>query len=315
MNKNASPKPKKIIWITAASLIVLLCGYLGLRIYIVQDLTWNDLYSFFSIETSGKLEVDGEVSVAVLDVGQGDCIVIQAGETTVMIDAGDRGAEQGICAFLDDNGIKRIDYLLATHPHADHIGGMRGVIEHCEIGEVLFSHIPDAIVPTTSVYRGLLEIIAARQIPSHIADVGEKITLDRGLLTVLFAGGLNDLNNCSLVVRYDYGAASFLFMGDAELKVEDDLMSRDAFLSADVLKAGHHGSQTGTSELFLEAVAPSFVVASAGTGNTYGHPHRAFMDRVAAYGAVLLRTDLGGSIIFVCDGGEPVYQQPAGKAA
>lgn len=315
MNQKLSPKTKKIIKITAAALIIALCGYFGFRIYVFKDLTWGDIYAVFGISTEGGLAVDGEVSVAVLDVGQADCIVIQAGQTTVMIDAGKRGSEQAINAFLDDNGIKRIDYLLVTHPHADHIGGMSGVIEHCEIGEVLFSYVPDAIVPTSSMYKGLLETILAHQIPSHVADAGERITLDRGLLTVLSAGGYDDLNECSLVVRYDYGAASFLFTGDAGFEVENYLLSQDILLSADVLKAGHHGSQYATGAAFLEAVAPRYVAASAGVDNSYDHPNRPFIDRVAAYGAILLRTDLSGDIVFVCDGGEPVYLQPQQKAA
>ena len=307
-------KYKKALMIIAAVMVIALCTYIVVQIYVTKTMTWDDVYDVLGLETTGA--VDGEVSVNILDVGQGDCTVIIAGGQVVMIDASERSASDEILAFLDRNGIKRIDYLIATHPHADHIGGMQAVVEHCEIGQVIFSAHPQDITPTINLYLNLLDALLEREIPVRTAKEGEKITLERGTLTVLSDGSaFDDLNDCSIILRYDYGLASFLFMGDSSTKVEKYIMNNGDNVDADVLRAGHHGSGSSTGADFLSEVAPSYVVVSCGIDNSYGHPTKSFIDRVTFQGSRLLRTDLLGDISFVCEGAEPVYLEQHQEAA
>lgn len=301
-NKKQKMNISKIARIIALALVLALCGYIAVQVYVTKNMTWEDIYAAAGLEVASPTVIDGDVSVTFLDVGQGDCTVIKAGSSVVMIDAGDRGSESAILSFLDANEIGTIDYLIATHPHADHIGSMQAVLTHCEVAQVLFTNHDETLTPTNSVYIDLLSYLVEHKISTRTVADNEIITLGRGMLTILSGGNFDDLNDCSIVMRYDYGETSFLLMGDAEAKVENFLLENQLDVRSDVLKAGHHGSKTGTTEDFIAAVDPAYVVASCGEDNRYGHPHREFMSVVSARGAQLLRTDTMGDIVFGSDG-------------
>ncbi|MEA4912214.1 MAG: MBL fold metallo-hydrolase [Oscillospiraceae bacterium] len=302
--------PKRTALLLCALLIAAAVLWLLYAIYIDGAMTWGDVYEALGLQggvaqnaSPATSPADGAVRVTFVDVGQGDCIVIEAGESVVMIDAGDFAAETTVLSFLAAHGIKKIDYLVATHPHTDHIGSMQAVVEGCEIGQILFANVPADMTPTNSTYRYLLEAIQKKGAPVSVPVAGDEIALDKGVLRVLYAGAGSDLNNCSLVLQYVYGDTRFLLTGDAEFEVEDALCDQygDA-LRSDVLKAGHHGTKYATGNGILAEARPSYLVIMCGLDNEYGYPKQAVLDRAAKAGAEILRTDLQGDITFTSDG-------------
>lgn len=272
---------------------------------------WSDLLGMEEpYRPALGLEGEQVAAVHIIDVGQGDGVLIQTGERAVLIDAGERDQGQTVCDYLRSAGVEKLDLVIATHPHADHIGGLAQVLEQLPTGEILMPQIADDMVPTTSVFRRLLEAVEKQEIPATAAKPGLSYDLGAGvLLTVLSpAGDYQDLNDYSVVCRLDCGETSFLFTGDAEKEVEKDLLDAGANLRADVLKAGHHGSSTSSGEAFLDAVSPKIAAISCGAGNDYGHPHKEILASFSQRNISVYRTDLAGSVVFATDGKEITVQ-------
>lgn len=311
------PSQRLGLWLAAAALALSLLTLLVLTEF-THTFTWSDVFEFAGlVQTDGAQAEqggpapeqpaidslgDGVLRVSVLDVGQADSILIESGDFVALIDAGDYFSERAIADGLRARGIARIDLLVATHPHRDHIGGMAALIGEFEIGKVLFTTYSDELTPTNTTYMNLLNALIDASFQTVTAATGEVIEMPLGALTVLSAGGYNELNDCSLVIRCDYGETSFLLTGDAGFAVENAMMADGLPLACDVLKAGHHGSKYATSAAFLEAVGPAYVAVSCGVDNQYGYPTEEFLDRVQAAGAAVLRTDLDGDIVFLSDG-------------
>jgi len=219
----------------------------------------------------------------------------------MLIDAGNTGQDNLILGYLVSYGVKKLDYIVATHPHADHIGAMASVIRAMEsVGEVI---MPDAI-NTTRSFENMLDAIEEKGVPITIPNPGHVITMDEANIQVLApnGAGYSDLNDYSIVLRVEFGSSVFLFTGDADTKSENEQLASGFPLSADVLKVGHHGSRTSSNQNYLNAVAPLFAVISCGQGNTYGHPHSEAMARLVDTGAAIYRTDLNGTVTFTTDG-------------
>ena len=250
----------------------------------------------------------GEVRVHFIDVGQGDCILIEGGGEAVLIDAGENDKGDEVLGYLDSIGVDKIDLAAGTHPHSDHIGGMDTVLEGMPAGRLMLSDVPDSIVPTTRTYLDLLDAAEAADVEMFYGYPGDQIAVCGGVLSVLGpVEDYGDLNNESLVLRFDYGESSFLFTGDQEADAEEDLLASGADVDADILKAGHHGSGTSSSEEFLAAVSPQAAVIECGEGNEYGHPHLEVLERLEALPAKVYRTDLDGSVV-VTTGGDGNYR-------
>jgi len=253
----------------------------------------------------------GRLQVYVLDVGQGDSSLIITPEgKSVLIDAGPPQAGDEVVAALRKRDVRSLDLAVATHPHADHIGGMRQVIENFGVKNFLDS----GQVYASKEYERMLRAIQEKGIKFIEAKKGMKFDLDSGVelevlnpqgndqwITEVRRGGSVENAN-SVVLRLSYGNFAMLFTGDAETETEDSMMKSGATLRAQVLKVGHHGSRYATSARFLEAVAPEAAVISVGAGNRYGHPAKQTLDRLLKAGVKIYRTDLNGEITIVTDG-------------
>lgn len=243
--------------------------------------------------------VSGLLKVHFLDVGQGDAIFIELPtKETMLIDAADSSDAPGIIDYIRKAGYSRLDYVVATHPHADHIGGMAEVVRSLDIGSF---YMPKK-AHTTKTFENMLLALKAKNIGIHSARAGVILVEQDGLSISMVAPAgetYPELNDYSAVIRLDYGATSFLFMGDAETKSEDQII---ADIDVDVLKVGHHGSDSSTSESLLDRSTPDHAVISTGEGNTYGHPNQATLDALKARGISIYRTDLSGTLVFTSDG-------------
>lgn len=247
------------------------------------------------------MPLDEEIIVTFLDVGQGDSILIRTAENAVLIDGGEHRARHVVTGYLNDAGITYICYVVATHPHSDHIGGLVTVLRDFEVGTLL---MPDA-VNETDTFLHFMDAIENHDIDVSIPAPGDVVTAGIIRLTVLAPPtGLHtsNINNHSIVLRMDYGATSFLFTGDAETASERQMLESGQNLRADVLKVGHHGSQTSTTEEFLAAVNPSIAVIQAGLNNRHGHPHAEIIERLESHGVQIFRNDLHGTIRMFTDG-------------
>jgi len=311
-DKSAKSKTlKKAIAIVAAVLLILLSPISTVIFDGIEELVFNLTGSAFSMKI--QLE-DGEAMVAVLDVGQAESIFIKDGDISVLIDAGDTRSEEKIVKFLKANGIKKLDYLINTHPHADHIGGMRKVIESFEVGNVIFPEVPKKLIPTNELYTNLLKTMEKEGTPLRIAKRNEEIPLGNGMLEVIYTGPADNLNDCSTVMIYRFEETSFMLTGDIEKAAEREILSYKTDLGCNVLKLGHHGSSTSTGKKFLDAVNPEYAVTSVGADNSYNHPHKEVIGLLRDKGIQLYRTDNDGDVVFVTNGEEiEIFTSKEGK--
>lgn len=247
----------------------------------------------------------GSLQVHFIDVGQGDAVLILTPQgCTMLIDGGPAAAGGTVLDYLSRMGVSRIDLIVGTHPHEDHIGGLIAVLENLPVGKIIDS----GIAHTSQTYEKYLTLIDRQQIPFGIGRAGQKIDLDSSLtLKILHPDSDvkgDDLNHASVVIELRYGELTFLFNGDAEKRAETEMLERGYRPAAavTVLKVGHHGSSSSTSKEYLKTVAPEIAVISAGEDNSYGHPHKETLERLAAFGVKVYRTDLMGSIAIVTDG-------------
>lgn len=244
----------------------------------------------------------GEIVAHFLDVGQADSTFIELpnGET-MLVDAGNTKNGAQIIKYIKSLNYTKIDYLVATHPHADHIGGMTAVINSLKIGR-LYMTDKEA---TTRVFENLLDAVEANNTDVRFAVEGMDILNSDNLkITILSPrkNEYNDLNNSSLVVKITYENTEILFTGDINMAVENNLLNAD--IESDILKVSHHGSNTASSDKFISAVSPKTAVISCGEKNSYGHPSPQVLGILESKGIELYRTDTDGTIIISADGNE-----------
>lgn len=234
-----------------------------------------------------------------IDVGQGDSILVQSPEgATMLIDGGYGGS--GTLAYLQAQGIQRIDVMVASHPHADHIGGLVEVLQSLPVGAVWTSGASH----TTGTFEQFLDAIAEARVSYHEARPGDTIECGSLAFVVVHSEArAPELNDTSLVLHLQHGQVSFLFTGDAEQASETAMLREVAEqLPSTVLKVGHHGSSTSSSPAFLGAVRPQVAVYSAGRNNSYGHPHAETIRNLQAAGAQIYGTDKHGTVVIDTDG-------------
>ena len=241
-----------------------------------------------------------------LDVGQGDAMLIRTDAHSVLIDAGDRDHRAELVQMLRDAGVQRLDCIINSHPHGDHIGGLPAVLEAFSADEICLPVIPEALLPTGTVFQYVLDLAADKRIPVHMPECGEKRQFDD--LTVEFLSVDNsefdNLNDCSLGVRITFGDVSLFAAGDLEADGEKAFREVGLLRPADILKVSHHGAAKSSMTSFLERISPETAVISCGAFNDYGHPSVQTMQRLHDAGCAVYRTDLDGTVCIVTDGRE-----------
>jgi len=241
------------------------------------------------------------LQVHFIDVGQGDSILVLApGGEAMLVDGGDSEYGQTVVDYLQSQGIKKLTVLVATHPHADHIGGIQAVLEKFPVKLVYMPRVTN----NTDQFAGLLTAIQAQGLKIRVARAGVDIPLS-GVKAVFIAPNRQDydnINDYSAVLKITCNKVSFLLEGDAGETSEAEMLASGLDLQADVLKVGHHGSHSSTSEGFLKAVAPQDAVIMCGLGNDYGHPHWETLESLSMAGVKTYRTDLNGNIVITTDG-------------
>ena len=243
----------------------------------------------------------GDLAVHFIDVGQGDSVLLQFRDKTMLIDAGERGMGGRVVTYLENLGVERLDVVVATHAHSDHIGGLATVISAFPVGRF----VDAGQAHPTATYENLLVLVEEKGIPYTAAVRGQTIALDPDLdIRVLnpAAQPLGDVNEDSVVLKATYGDISYLFTGDAGKPAEESMAKAGLDLDADVLKVGHHASRYASSAEFLSAVSPAVSVILVGEGNDYGHPHEEALERLEAAGSRIYRTDRDGNVVVTTDG-------------
>lgn len=260
---------------------------------------------------SSNEKTSGTLQVHYIDVGQADSILILQGTHAMLIDAGNNDDYELVYKYLNKQGIKNLEYVVGTHPHEDHIGGLDYIIDNFNIGKIF---LPKNAKSNTKTYTDVLKAIsnkglkAINPLPDSSFNLGEA---DCSILAPN-SSSYEDLNNFSVVIKVKFGDNSFLFEGDAEALSEMEMVKKGYDLKADVIKVGHHGSSSSTCAKFLAKVQPQYAVISVGKDNSYGHPQKGTMDRLKNGKIEVYRTDECGTIVALSDGKNITFNVKAG---
>ncbi len=255
-------------------------------------------------QTTVQNDENNDFSVHFIDVGQGDCTLVMSGDKALLIDAGENGHETEVLNYLRSMKIDKLDYIIATHQHSDHIGGLPEVLEEFDADNIIMPRLTKAQTPTNSTYTAFLKALQKTNAKIISAKPGLKYSLGEAEFEILgpVTDDCENINSMSAVTKITFGETSFLVTGDAEKDEELEIIENGANLDCDVLRVGHHGSTTSSCKDFLDAITPEICVISCGANNDYGHPHDKVMKRLDNYTDEIYRTDICGSIVMTSDG-------------
>ncbi len=260
-----------------------------------DDIILNDL----PLNEYATVTEDYEASVHVIDIGQGNCTLILSDGEAMLIDGGDNGTQDIIIEYLELMGVDSLKYIVATHPHADHIGSIDDVLNSIEVENIIMPEIPSDIIPTSKTYERMLVAIDDSGVEVIKATPNTQYILGGSIFHVLSPmDEYGDLNNMSAAIRFVHNESEILIAGDIEKEAEEDILESGQNLDSDVLLLGHHGSNTSSTIEFLEAVNAKFYVAQVGYDNEFGHPHAEVYERCMEFSDNFYRSDVDGHVIF-----------------
>ena len=265
----------------------------------------NNIYNGNEVENTQSdnlinLDTSENIKIHYIDVGQGDSILIQCGEHNMLIDAGTNSSEEDLISYLDNLNIQKFDYLVGTHTHEDHIGGMDKIVKKYDFDSILFPKTTS----NTKTFENFVTEVKNKNKKLTAPDTTKTYILGDATFEILspLKDEYEDQNNYSIVIKLKYKDTSFLFTGDAEKLVEEDILDTNKDISADVIKIGHHGSSTSSSDKLLNETKPTYSIIMAGEGNSYGLPTEETLNKLKNIGSTIYRTDLNGTITATSDG-------------
>lgn len=249
------------------------------------------------LEETTPVNASDKLQIHFIDVGQADSILINNNDKYMLIDAGNNEDGEKLVTYFKSLGIEEFEYVIGTHAHEDHIGGMDNIIDN--FGVKTF-YMPD-VLTTTKTFEEVLDALENKSIAFETPEIDATFSLENAKLNVLHVGNDDsDLNDTSIVLKMIYGNNKFLFTGDATTKVEKQILNKD--LSSDLLKVGHHGSYYSTSQDFLDKVNPKYAIIEVGANNIYNHPTQSVIEKFNKKSIKIYRTDQDGTIIATSDG-------------
>lgn len=294
---NKRKSQKKINYLIAIAVVFI--SFIG-------SLLWPDL---FSVSKGMPDEAKtAATKVHVIDVGQGDAVLLEDNGKFALIDAGEKTSQDLLVKYLKNAKVTTLDYMIMTHPHSDHIGGMSEVINNFKVEKMLFPQFEKAPISTTSIFEKLLDDIEQSNIPTEIMKKGDTFALGNAVINVLSDGVKSDnQNNISPAILFEANGLKYLSTGDGEKISEKDIIETVKSVNVDIFKAAHHGSDTSNTQDFLTHMRPKFVAISVGEQNAYGHPSQKVLNTLNDLSINYMRTDINGTII--------VYVNPENKTS
>ena len=302
--KRIPPKIKRLLLLLLV--VILLTAVPGLR----DVLLYGSSVASVLLDGVPDPSLAGQsANIHVIDVGQGDAVLLEQGGEYALIDTGTPSSREALASYLESHGVQELKYLLLTHFHTDHIGGALSIVKNFRVKTVLLPDLELAPAPTARTALDLLDALEERadagELQVIVPTVGDSFSLGAAELSVI-GGGIpckEDPNSTSLITLFTFDGFRYFSAGDAETDAEAELLSRMNDLRVDLYKVSHHGSSTSSSQELIDALQPPVAVISCGTDNDYGHPHTEITQRLQDAGAQMWRTDLEGSILFTVKDG------------
>ena len=297
---------KRVLTFFLAILIVLIIAYYKTEFGIEDEETQKDITN--EIQTA-----EGELILTMIDVGQADSFLFIQDGKTALVDCGTRSSGEDVVEYLNSIGITKLDYVFGTHPHDDHMGGMYDVITNFEIGTIIIPEVEKGVV-TANWYITLMDEIKTNDYNVEYVEVGDIYMLGQAEMKVVgpITKFPSNTNNYSTVLKVSFGEMDVIMTGDAETQVEEEILASGENIDAEILKLGHHGSDTSTSEEFLDAISPEYALISAGLGNKHEHPIECVMQRLEERQIEVYRTDESGTVTVTITSNDITFDKEPG---